>query len=323
MPFGVFVSYCDTSWFVLFNAFPFQVSGETKEEVVSGAFTDFTLSSEWRDRWHVAENIGNSITLANEQDNTLSRITMSVIEMSTEEDPKEWIDQRVDFDDVTTLNYEWIFVNDVQQVRVDYDGPNGPTRSDYLLGEGTMVVVTQNPLDADYNTERLYTMLMHTNAYELVDSVYSRAILRENCAQEVPAKDINDISVNEQYDVATFHWTNYETDESQRLFVAYEPETGFAGCSASVTDLLADRSEAVSFACPNDYQLTMIYLGEENEEALLQLPTETHRVSVARSGSGARYTNEDESVVFWEHQGEAMIEKNGEVVREQCIMTNG
>jgi len=152
---------------------------------------------------------------------------------------------------------------------------------------------------------------------------YSRKLLRQNCEQDVSGKNIDDISIDEQHETAVLHWLNYETDESQRLFVAYEPETGFAGCSASVTNLLADRSEAVSFACPNDYQFTIIYLGEETEEALLQLPTETHRVSVARSGSGARYTNEDESVVFWEHQGEAMIEKNGEVVREQCIMTNG
>lgn len=34
----------------------------------------------------------------------------------------------------------------------------------------------------------------------------------------------------------------------------------------------------------------------------------------AISGSGARYANEDESIVFWEHQGELTITKDGETV---------
>lgn len=34
----------------------------------------------------------------------------------------------------------------------------------------------------------------------------------------------------------------------------------------------------------------------------------------AVSASGARYANEDESIVFWEHQGVATITKNGTVV---------
>ncbi len=34
----------------------------------------------------------------------------------------------------------------------------------------------------------------------------------------------------------------------------------------------------------------------------------------AISGSGARYANDDESIVFWEHQGEVTITKDGENV---------
>lgn len=283
--------------------------------------TDFSLSDEFKENWNVAENTGDSVMLVKEQENTRYEIRMSVI--SIDKNPREWIEDQVDFDDVTTLNYEWSFVNDVQHVRVDYDGPYGPTRSDYLLGNDRIVSVMHNPLDADYDTERLYSILLHSDAYARVDPVYSRSILRENCAQDVSNNNIDDITVNPEHQVATLHWTNYETNENQRLTVAYEPETGFAGCSASVTTLLADRRDAVRFACPNDYQFTMIYLGEENREALLQLPAaETHRVSVARSGSGARYTNEDESVVFWEHQGEASIEVDGEMVREQCVVSN-
>lgn len=38
----------------------------------------------------------------------------------------------------------------------------------------------------------------------------------------------------------------------------------------------------------------------------------TVTLSQAISGSGARYANEDESIVFWEHQNEATISHNGE-----------
>ncbi len=40
----------------------------------------------------------------------------------------------------------------------------------------------------------------------------------------------------------------------------------------------------------------------------------TNTLSSAISGSGARYTNADESLVFWEHQGEVTISKDGKDV---------
>lgn len=43
---------------------------------------------------------------------------------------------------------------------------------------------------------------------------------------------------------------------------------------------------------------------------------------VAISGSGARYANADESLVFWEHQGELTITKDGKDIYKGNIVQN-
>ena len=40
----------------------------------------------------------------------------------------------------------------------------------------------------------------------------------------------------------------------------------------------------------------------------------TVTLPIARSASGARYANEDESLVFWEHQEEVTITKNNQQI---------
>lgn len=40
----------------------------------------------------------------------------------------------------------------------------------------------------------------------------------------------------------------------------------------------------------------------------------TTTLPIAMSGSGARFANSDESLVFWEHQGEATISKEGKEI---------
>lgn len=48
--------------------------------------------------------------------------------------------------------------------------------------------------------------------------------------------------------------------------------------------------------------------------------TRENILPVAVSGSGARYANEDESLVFWEHQNELTVTKNGvEVFKGQKV----
>lgn len=134
-----------------------------------------------------------------------------------------------------------------------------------------------------------------------------------------------------EMDAATFIYTftarlpqcqNYEAPESDACMKAqasFDPDT--------IADSLVTNTEpktrlnSFRFACSNDYHFQITYLGEGNTSAILELPAnENYELQVARSGSGARYVNKDESVVFWEHQGQARIEKNGETLREACTM---
>lgn len=76
------------------------------------------------------------------------------------------------------------------------------------------------------------------------------------------------------------------------------------------------------------------------ENAQIDVDGETYNLQRVVSASGSRYTNEDETVVYWEHDGEATIEIDGnvayhipELVRmddtklsektEEILLTNG
>ena len=71
------------------------------------------------------------------------------------------------------------------------------------------------------------------------------------------------------------------------------------------------------FVCPSGAEIKVSY-EEEGDLAIVQLEGKEYRLSRAISASGARYANEDESVVFWEHQGEAMVLFNDEPAYEGC-----
>jgi membrane-bound inhibitor of C-type lysozyme len=73
------------------------------------------------------------------------------------------------------------------------------------------------------------------------------------------------------------------------------------------------------FVCPSGDKIHISY-GEEAEEAYLSAQDKNYNLHRAISASGARYTSEDEKVVFWEHQGEVMLEINGEIVFENCVL---
>ena len=53
-----------------------------------------------------------------------------------------------------------------------------------------------------------------------------------------------------------------------------------------------------------------ITYSENGEQALLTYDDTTYKLTRAMSGSGARYTNADESTVFWEHGGQASLTIN-------------
>lgn len=77
------------------------------------------------------------------------------------------------------------------------------------------------------------------------------------------------------------------------------------------------ESEVFVFECPTGDFIEVSYY-EDNDSANVIYGEEEYALNRAVSGSGARYANEDESVVFWEHQGEAMLEVDGEMVAQKC-----
>lgn len=55
------------------------------------------------------------------------------------------------------------------------------------------------------------------------------------------------------------------------------------------------------------------YTSKDKDMATLDIDGNFYQLTRVESASGARYANEDESVVYWEHQGEATIEIDGEL----------
>lgn len=73
------------------------------------------------------------------------------------------------------------------------------------------------------------------------------------------------------------------------------------------------------FSCPDGVELKISY-DRESDSASLFILGEEYRIYPVISASGARYANNDETVIFWEHQGEAMVEINGEMVYQGCSL---
>jgi|GEM_PF-1812642 len=72
--------------------------------------------------------------------------------------------------------------------------------------------------------------------------------------------------------------------------------------------------EVFTFAS-DDKQFTVQY-NEDGSWARVSLDGAQYELMSVVSASGARYANQDESVVFWEHQREAILEINGETIFE-------
>ncbi|MGM0629423.1 MAG: MliC family protein [Patescibacteria group bacterium] len=77
------------------------------------------------------------------------------------------------------------------------------------------------------------------------------------------------------------------------------------------------EGEVFVFECPSGDFIEVSYY-ENSDSANVIYGEEEYTLNRAVSGSGARYANEDDSVVFWEHQAEAMLEIDGETVAKNC-----
>lgn len=100
----------------------------------------------------------------------------------------------------------------------------------------------------------------------------------------------------------------------------------------SDTELVTDENKVVTLYSNETSEIKAIFNNEEGRVTFTQADLGTVTLPHAVSASGARYANEDESIVFWEHQDEVTITKNGkEVFRgkvkgnegESTLTTNG
>jgi membrane-bound inhibitor of C-type lysozyme len=73
------------------------------------------------------------------------------------------------------------------------------------------------------------------------------------------------------------------------------------------------------FSCPSGDEIKIRY-DNKNNEAILLFREQRYILQRVISGSGARYANNDESIVFWEHHGEATLEVDGEIVAQSCLL---
>ncbi|MFW5787887.1 MAG: MliC family protein [Halanaerobiales bacterium] len=74
---------------------------------------------------------------------------------------------------------------------------------------------------------------------------------------------------------------------------------------------------AFVFICPSGREIKIIY-HDESDAATLFINEDEYKIYPVISASGARYANDTETVIFWEHQGEAMVEINGETIYRKC-----
>jgi len=82
-------------------------------------------------------------------------------------------------------------------------------------------------------------------------------------------------------------------------------------------ELKSEYDNTFTFICNSDKEIKISY-NEEGNSASLFIEGEKYELHRVISASGARYANDDETVVFWEHQGEAMVEIDGETIYKEC-----
>lgn len=99
-----------------------------------------------------------------------------------------------------------------------------------------------------------------------------------------------------------------------------DTDTTSEGTEVRNDDDTKEEIKNFSFACSDKTQGTVRY-DIPNDTVTVKLGADTYNLVLARSASGSRYTNEDESFVFWEKGGNAFIEKRGEIIHEDCIFS--
>ena len=78
---------------------------------------------------------------------------------------------------------------------------------------------------------------------EMKEQMKNRAELFENCAQDIPREKIDDTVLDPMNKIVTVWWWDDKLQDNVSLELPYEPETGFAGCSESIKNLLQHIQE--------------------------------------------------------------------------------
>lgn len=95
-----------------------------------------------------------------------------------------------------------------------------------------------------------------------------------------------------------------------------------SGPQVSVEPTLAPQESSVqaNFTCSGDKTIEATFNnGAESSVDLVLSDGTTLNLPRAVSGSGARYANEDESIVFWNQGSEAFLEENGTQTYTDCV----
>ena len=159
--------------------------------------------------------------------------------------PEQWVADRQLETDLAN-KYEWDFVKGRRHLRVTHPTPAADAQTDYFFGYGHVVISMFYPVSTlkDDSLQRYdYDRFLYNSIAPLVDTAYSRDMLRQNCAQEVPRASIDDTHADTENGIVTLRWWDGAAQEDKVLEVAYEPETDFAGCSESVKSILKHIQE--------------------------------------------------------------------------------
>lgn len=178
--------------------------------------------------------------------------------------PEEWVADRQLETDLAN-KYQWDFVNGRRHLRVTHPTPAQDAQTDYFFGYNHVIISIFYPVSTlNLNPQQRtdYEVFLYNSIAPLVDTVYSRDVLHQNCGQNVPTASIDDTLADTENGIVTLRWWDGTSQENKVLEVVYEPKTGFAGCSESVKSILEHvRDISVSNRENGFYRYTNTNLG--------------------------------------------------------------
>lgn len=118
---------------------------------------------------------------------------------------------------------------------------------------------------------------------------------------------------------------------AKSMVLRYSPETrdfgevvqDFEGESAlPVTELPNSDDTYIShtFTCESGDTAEVAYPVGSDQATLVLEGDMAYALTATMAASGARYANDDESIIFWEHQGEARVEVDGALPYGNCTL---